>query len=64
MKRTDLIRHLLLQGCRFKQEGGRHTLFENPKTGLFSTVPRHTVVDTYLAEKICKDLGIIKPKKK
>ncbi|MEK7583435.1 MAG: type II toxin-antitoxin system HicA family toxin [Patescibacteria group bacterium] len=64
MKRTDLIRHLLKTGCEFEHEGGRHTLYKNPKTGLFSTVPCHTSIDNYLAEKICKDLGIIKPKKK
>ena len=64
MKRTDLIRHLLREGCHFQDEGGRHTLYKNPKTGTFSTVPRHTEIDTYLAEKICKDLGVLKPKKK
>ena len=64
MKRTDLILHLLKHGCRFDKEGGRHTLYTNPKTGLFSTVPRHTEIDGYLAEKICKDLGIEKSKKK
>ena len=64
MKRASFIKHLLLQGCRFSREGKRHTLYKNPKTGLFSTVPRHNEINQYLAEKICKDLGVSKPNEK
>ncbi len=31
MKRNELIRHLLENGCIFEREGKKHTLFYNPK---------------------------------
>jgi len=40
------------------REGGRHTVYFNPKTNRTSTVPRHREVNDFLAKKICKDLGI------
>ncbi|TAK04281.1 type II toxin-antitoxin system HicA family toxin [Patescibacteria group bacterium] len=58
MKLRDLLAHLRKNGCVFVREGGRHSLFLNPSTNRFSTVPRHTEIDDYLAKKICKDLGI------
>lgn len=64
MKRNDLIRHLLKEGCVEVREGARHTVFLNPKTRGVSTVPRHNEIHNYLARKICRDLGIYKIKKK
>ncbi len=40
MKRRDLIRHLLAQGCVFVREGSSHTIMRNPVTGRSTPVPR------------------------
>ncbi|MFL6210864.1 MAG: type II toxin-antitoxin system HicA family toxin [Pyrinomonadaceae bacterium] len=39
MNRTDLIRHLEAHGCRFVRGGGKHTIYKNPASGAFSSVP-------------------------
>ncbi len=31
MKRQDLIRHLESHGCRLLREGGKHSVYYNPK---------------------------------
>lgn len=59
MKRKDLIRHLLKEGCIFVREGAKHSVFFNPLLRKTSTVPRHKEIDNFLAKKICQDLGII-----
>lgn len=58
MKRTDLVRYILRQGCVFVREGANHSVFFNPVYKRTSTVPRHKDVNDFLAKKICKDLGI------
>lgn len=63
MKRVDLIRHLLANGCFLVREGSRHTVFANPELKRSSTVPRHKEVNNFLAKKICQDLGIDLPAK-
>ncbi|MEK7086491.1 MAG: type II toxin-antitoxin system HicA family toxin [Patescibacteria group bacterium] len=64
MKRADLIRHLQKSGCRFVREGAKHSVFLNPENDFISTVPRHVEIDSFLARKICKDLGISAPRGK
>jgi len=64
MKRRDLVKHLLKQGCIFVREGARHSVFFNPLEKRSSTVPRHTEINDFLAKKICRDLGIAPPKTK
>jgi len=64
MKRKDLIRHLLKNGCIFIREGAKHSVFFNPLLKKTSTVPRHNEIDNFLANKICRDLGVEPPKKK
>ncbi|MBI5229846.1 MAG: type II toxin-antitoxin system HicA family toxin [Candidatus Magasanikbacteria bacterium] len=61
MKRRDLIRHILQNGCVFVREGGKHSVFLNPLLQRTSTVPRHSEINDYLAKKICTDLGILPP---
>lgn len=63
MKRVELIKHLKENGCVFIREGAKHSVFFNPPLRRFSTVPRHTEIDSFLAKKICRDLDI-KPLKK
>lgn len=58
MKRKDLIKYLVKEGCIFLREGANHSLFFNPLLKKISTVPRHNEIDNNLAKKICKDLGI------
>jgi mRNA interferase HicA len=58
MKRRDLIRHLAAHGCQLLREGGRHSIYFNPRTGATTSVPRHSEVEHFLARKICRDLGI------
>ena len=58
MKRKDLIKYLFLGGCVLDREGAKHSVFFNPLSGKYSTVPRHNEIDNWLAKKICKDLGI------
>lgn len=59
MKRKDLIKHILRQGCIFIREGANHSVFFNPLLHKTSTIPRHTEINDWLAKKICKDLGIV-----
>ena len=58
MKRKDLIKYLVENGCIFEHEGKKHTLFYNPKSSKSATMPRHTEINTFTARGICKDLGI------
>ena len=64
MKRGDLIRHLEDSGCVLFREGKKHSIFYNNKSGKTSSVPRHREVNGFLADKICKDLGIDSPRRK
>ena len=64
MRRKDLIKHLLKNGCVFIREGARHSVFFNPLIRKSSTVPRHTEIDNFLTKKICRDLGIAPPERK
>jgi len=61
MKRTELIRHLAVQGCQLLREGGRHSIYWNPTNRKTSAVPRHSEVLDPVANRICKDLGIPRP---
>jgi len=58
MKRRDLIRHLEANGCRLLREGGSHSIWENPKNGKRTAVPRHNEIVEYTAIKICNQLDI------
>jgi mRNA interferase HicA len=58
MKRRDLLKHLSEHGCRFVREG---SIWENPDTKQRSSVPRHSEVNDFTANKICKTLSIPKP---
>lgn len=58
MKRTDLLRHLLAQGCELVREGGNHSIYVNRPARKVSTIPRHREIDEYLARKICRDLEV------
>ncbi|OGI76452.1 addiction module toxin, HicA family [Candidatus Nomurabacteria bacterium RIFCSPHIGHO2_02_FULL_42_19] len=61
MKRILLLAHLERNGCFFAREGSRHSVYYNPKTNKSSTIPRHVEIHSFLAKKICRDLGIATP---
>jgi len=58
MKRVDLVRLLLKNGCVLLREGAKHSVFFHSVTKKVSTVPRHSEIDNFLVKKICRDLGI------
>jgi len=58
MKRKELIKYLIENGCQFEREGKKHTLFYNPISGKSATVPRHREINTFTARAVCKDLDI------
>jgi mRNA interferase HicA len=62
MKRRELIRYLMMQGCELLREGSRHSWWHNPSQNKRTAVPRHSEISDELAKKICKDLGIPKVK--
>jgi len=58
MKRRDLVRHIESRGCLLWREGKKHSVFINPNNNRTTTVPRHTEVNNFLADKICRDLNV------
>lgn len=61
MKRGDLLRHLRRYGCHLKREGGAHSLWTNPSTGVVEAIPRHVEIPNRLAAKIFRSLGLPEP---
>ncbi len=59
MNRRALIVYLQNHKCLLFREGKRHSVFYNPITNPTSTIPRHSEIDNFLANKICKDLGLM-----
>jgi len=58
MKRIDLVRYLIKEGCTLVREGSRHSIFINMVTKRSSSVPRHKDINNFTARKICRDLGV------
>ena len=57
MKRRDLERTLRRAGCFLKREGGAHSLWINPKTGVVEAIPRHSEIKEPLARRILRSMG-------
>jgi len=55
MKRRDLLRELVAQGCVFVREGGSHEVWRNPRTNRNIIVPRHVEINALTASKILKE---------
>ena len=51
MKRRELIRHLVANGCQLVREGANHSWWENPGLNRRSAMPRHTEVNRFLGAK-------------
>jgi mRNA interferase HicA len=56
MKRSELIRKLTDLGCIMIRHGGKHDWFQNPDTGMYQPVPRHSDINEHLAKQILKKL--------
>lgn len=53
-----LQKHLVEHGCIVVREGGRHTVWRNPRSGARSTVPRHREIPRTTARSICRQLDV------
>ena len=58
MKRRNLVKHLLKNGCILLREGGKYSVFQNPKNEKEIPVTRHLEIADFAARKICKALEI------
>lgn len=58
MRRREFIEHVRNHFCTVVREGARHSVLKNQVTGAVSALPRYDEIDSFLARKICKDLGI------
>ena len=61
MKRAEVIRHLSSHGCQLLREGRRHSIYWNPTNRKTSALPRHTEILESVVNRICKDLGVLRP---
>ena len=57
MKRKDLIKNLISNGCVLLRNGRNHDLYINSKTGKRQPIPRHREIDDQLARHILKELA-------
>ncbi|MGA8848473.1 MAG: type II toxin-antitoxin system HicA family toxin [Dehalococcoidia bacterium] len=58
MKRRDLIRELVEEGCYLRRHGRRHDIYINPKNGKKAPIPRHSEIKESLCELIKRQLGL------
>jgi mRNA interferase HicA len=56
MKRSELIRKLTDLGCIMIRHGGKHDWYQNPITGMYQPIPRHSDINEHLAKQILKKL--------
>jgi len=57
---ADFKKHLARQGCILHRKGRKYSVYIHPRSGKISTVPHLRHIETSLAQKICRDLGIPK----
>jgi mRNA interferase HicA len=61
MKRRDLLIYLSNQGCYLLREGSEHSIWENPKNGRRTAIPRHREIAKFTAMRICQQLEVCEP---
>lgn len=54
MKRIDLIREIVRNGCVLIRNGAKHDWYQNPGTKISQAVPRHREITEILAKHILK----------
>jgi mRNA interferase HicA len=52
MKRDELIRQLIRQGCQLLRHGSVHDIYINPATGQKQPVPRHSEIDNEVGDVV------------
>ena len=57
MKRRDLIRKIEEGGAVFIRHGGKHDWYQNPKTKMAQSVPRHSEIKEFVAKSIIRKLA-------
>ena len=62
MKKSVLLKHLKEKGCRLSREGSNHSIYINIDTKAWTAIPRHPNIEERTVFRICKQLGIPKPK--
>jgi hypothetical protein len=60
MKRRAFIKYVHANNCILHHEGSNHSIYINIKTGVKTSIPRHSDIDEELCQAICKQLGIPK----
>ena len=55
MNRRDVIRRITELGATLVREGGRHSVYQNPRTKKTFTVPRHREINKFTAQAIIDD---------
>ncbi len=63
MKRVESECYLRLNNCILLCEGAKHSVWSNTSSEKQATLPRYTELLTFFVYKICKELGILKPKR-
>ena len=58
MKRRDLIRELVDEGCYLKRHSKRHDICINPKNGEKAPIPGHPEIKESLCALIGRQLGL------
>ncbi|MEA3306682.1 MAG: type II toxin-antitoxin system HicA family toxin [Elusimicrobiota bacterium] len=58
MKRKELIKYLMKNGCKLLREGGKYSIYVNGISEKEVPVTRHKEIADFTARKICKDLGV------
>ena len=61
MKRQELVRHLESHRCYLLRDRGKHSIYVNSANNQTSTVSRRVEINKFIAQKICRDLGIPEP---
>ena len=57
MKRRDLVQRIEEMGCVLIRHGGKLDWYQNPRTRMAQSVPRHREIREYLAKYILKKLS-------
>ena len=58
VKRKELIKYLLANGCFLKREGSRHSIYSTLDGVSIVAVPRHNEIKVIVANEICKQADL------
>jgi len=58
LKRTELIKELIQNGCYLLRIGKRHDIFINPQSKRKAPIPRHYEIKDSLCKLIRRQLGL------